>query len=709
MQNLAITPDDKLAVGYTNNNKVVLTSIMTGDFKMVNDVTKGKLDMTGITCSSNSIIVWTSKEWFLFDTNLQLLQNDSLAKDENTVIHIDPTVNKDERLLIWKNDKPIPGVESDDDMTLEFHNSDTEDFYFHSALTITKDRKTLYACIAISEEAVAVYKRSEEGKWKYDKTLGSNYDKVFALRLSQDEAYLVGTVALAYKIWDLKTDKMQLLKLPTGVRNIPNKNQLTSMICLTKNSEFLVAGVRKNLYVWDVKGGNLVKTLDAHFGRIIVLTAVITGGKNRVVSSSIDKSIKVWNFDNILEDVHAIDRLEKPIEAVSLATNAYVGAVTTRNCVGVWNLESGKLMKTLANSQHSSIVTHSVITADAMYVVSAESGNILIWDVETEKVLKQDTQRDVHQLMLTDEDCKVIVISKAMLGKGKCVCRALPSGETVYQFEFNMMKNFKSVVVTSDGLFLVAPALGAKNFEVLSLYHAKTGTHMYDMPPKYNNYIDYSHLVAMPNDPNLIALIDSEKGNIWDIKKKAFVKSIMRWNGVCTHNGKWGLFAPNRGGLELLEMRTGKTVHTLIPKVAEGVFANMTLFTRNDQHAVYYHCGRKSICVFRVSDGKQIADFKTHAEIRAIASTQGGVSLVLGAVDGSVIVLTVADPTKEANKEFLQSLPSRQITALPDAMSSMAGRLKMANGNSRFGTVAQVARMTAKAKLAQKSRACVIS
>ena len=56
--------------------------------------------------------------------------------------------------------------------------------------------------------------------------------------------------------------------------------------------------------------------------------------------------------------------------------------------MGIWNLESGKLEKTLQNSAHSSIVTHSAITPDARYVASSESGNLLIWDVDKAKVRK---------------------------------------------------------------------------------------------------------------------------------------------------------------------------------------------------------------------------------------------------------------------------------------------------------------------------------
>lgn len=249
---------------------------------------------------------------------------------------------------------------------------------------------------------------------------------------------------------------------------------------------------------------------------------------------------------------------------------------------------------------------------------------------------------------------------------------------------------------------------------------------MYNTTPKYPDYKDFTALVAIPNESHHVALIDTEKGNIWDIKKKSFVKSVMKWNGVCTSTGRYGLYAPNRGGLELLDLKNGKVKHTLIPRIAEGVFTNLTLFTCNDQHVIYYHSGHRSIRVFRVSDGKQIANYRAHAEVKAISSTRGGTSIVLGIIDGSVIVLTVADPKNKYNKEFLSGLPSRHgttspegspaknsasnggISGSPDPNDPSSAIAMSNNAKKSFATMAAVARVVAKSRQHQKSRACVL-
>ena len=42
--------------------------------------------------------------------------------------------------------------------------------------------------------------------------------------------------------------------------------------------------------------------------------------------------------------------------------------------------------------------------------------------------------------------------------------------------------------------------------------------------------------------------------------------------GCCSKDGRYGIFAPSRGGLDLLDLRHGNVVKTLIPKTAEGIF-----------------------------------------------------------------------------------------------------------------------------------------
>ena len=166
-------------------------------------------------------------------------------------------------------------------------------------------------------------------------------------------------------------------------------------------------------------------------------------------------------------------------------------------------------------------------------------------------------------------------------------------------------------------------------------------------------------IVALPDKPWQVALIDQDKGNMIDVKNKKFVRSIPQWGGCCSKDGRYGLYAPSRGGLDLLDLRHGTVVRTLIPKIAEGIFNVICRFNETNEYVLYYHSGRKTLRVFRVSDGVMIANYRVPSDLSSVESTTDGNSVALGMVDGNLTVLTIADPNKRHMLEYLKKLPSR--------------------------------------------------
>ena len=106
-------------------------------------------------------------------------------------------------------------------------------------------------------------------------------------------------------------------------------------------------------------------------------------------------------------------------------------------------------------------------------------------------------------------------------------------------------------------------------------------------------------------------------------------------------------------------------------------------FNETNEYVLYYHSGRKTLRVFRVSDGVMIANYRSEdffffanlegrfnfklktspirvpSDLSSLESTTDGNSVVLGMVDGNLTVLTIADPKKVHMKEYLKQLPSR--------------------------------------------------
>lgn len=239
----------------------------------------------------------------------------------------------------------------------------------------------------------------------------------------------------------------------------------------------------------------------------------------------------------------------------------------------------------------------------------------------------------------------------------------ISDGMTLFSFEYPIRlipgHSFRCAVVSVDNTYIIACTVDKMNKDCLSVYNASSGNHLLKIPLKACNIKEIQSIIPLPHKANQVVVITSEKGSIIDIKTKKHIRSIPKWGGSCTKDGKFGLYAPSRGGLECLELRKGTTVKTFIPKVAEGVFTVICMFTETDEYVLYYHSGKKTLRVFRTTDTVMIANYRMQAELTAIKSTSDGRCLVLGTVDGCISVLAIADPLKADTFEYLEKLPSR--------------------------------------------------
>lgn len=208
----------------------------------------------------------------------------------------------------------------------------TEPLLLFSALVLNKKRDQLYGCANEANYEVSKYRfvetSGEDGasiEWMLEDTLprfeNDEKEMLLQLRLDQYDRMLLGTAGKGFVIWDFgdedgnrMSEEAMYLALPHGVRNITTKIMQSNSIMVSSKKDYAVAGVRKNLYVWCLQTLQLAKVLDAHFGRIIQLEALTIGNWNNVVTSSIDRSVKVWNINNIFEKVHVIDRHELQID-----------------------------------------------------------------------------------------------------------------------------------------------------------------------------------------------------------------------------------------------------------------------------------------------------------------------------------------------------------------------------------------------------------
>ena len=173
--------------------------------------------------------------------------------------------------------------------------------------------------------------------------------------------------------------------------------------------------------------------------------------------------------------------------------------------------------------------------------------------------------------------------------------KSFPEGETLVKVEFPLKKHVSSVLV-QDESHVVCCGLD-KGKSHLFVFSASDGSLVHKILPKYPGFKEITKLVPLPGSGRsaCVGIIDAEKGTIMDVITKKVVKTIPCWDGSYTSDGKYGLYAPPSGGMDILDLRSGQVVRTLIPKIAEGIFDVIARFTKTNEYVLYYHSGRKTI------------------------------------------------------------------------------------------------------------------
>ena len=193
---------------------------------------------------------------------------------------------------------------------------------FHSVVALNRVQSLCWVCPQPDCHDISMYAYRNDCWWR-EKDYPKNPYPLLMLEVSHEESFVIGTFMTGFQLWNIEVinnsnsgEGCTTLKLPSGIRNIATKMNKSSSCVLSAKQTYAIAGIRKELYIWSVETGQLVKCLDAHFARIIDIQPLTVGSWNSVITSSIDRTVKVWNINYIFEQVHHIDRHELPIGQV---------------------------------------------------------------------------------------------------------------------------------------------------------------------------------------------------------------------------------------------------------------------------------------------------------------------------------------------------------------------------------------------------------
>ncbi|KAI9563186.1 hypothetical protein GHT06_010644 [Daphnia sinensis] len=199
------------------------------------------------------------------------------------------------------------------------------------------------------------------------------------------EKFLSAAYDRYIKLWDTETgqviSRFTNKKVPYCVKFNPDED---------KQHLFVAGMADKKIVCWDTRTGEAVQEYDRHLGAVNTITFV--DENRRFVSTSDDKSLRVWEWDIPVDMKYIADPTMHSMPAVTLAPNLkWLGCQSMDNKIVIYSaLNRFKLnrKKTFKGHMVAGYACGLDFSPEMSYVISGDAdGKVFVWDWKTTRVL----------------------------------------------------------------------------------------------------------------------------------------------------------------------------------------------------------------------------------------------------------------------------------------------------------------------------------
>ncbi len=313
-----------------------------------------------------------------------------------------------------------------------------------------------------------------------------------------------------------------------------------------------------------------------------------------IVSVSDDKTIKLWNVKSgrliktLTGHAHQINTVDISPDSKFMVTGS-----ADKNII-LWDLKTMSIV--WKNKKHLDQIRQTVFSPDSKFILSCASNDTktYLWDVKNGKLIKYFNNSYSFSTASFSPNGKLIA-----LGGGQLKVISLKDNKEL----FTIKHSSKKIIFTKDGKSIIAlgyklSKIDIKTAKVVKEYTSKTGKNISLSPD--NKIIAHDRYKE-------IQIYDQFSGKLIsnDIKDTSIINSI-----TFSPNGKQLAYATDDAKIKILDLKNIKET-----RIIQGFsFAVNKVVYSSDKKTIAFACNDKTIKIWDSVNGKQISVLKGHID-----------------------------------------------------------------------------------------------
>lgn len=229
--------------------------------------------------------------------------------------------------------------------------------------------------------------------------LGEHDDIIRSIVLSNDSSILASAGAdRVIKIWDLKERKQ--------ISCLEGHTDMIRTLAINSDATKLISGGRdRTIRVWDLKNMSMIVKMKGH--RQIVRDLLLSSDEKFIVSVSADQTLRVWSLE-VLDETILKGKFEN-VSALAISPEGKRIYSANSSLVVIWDLNTSKVLGKL-NHNKQMILALAIAKGGELLLSAGKEGLINVWDVQNMILLKtlEEHQSSIISLKVTNDGMNFI-------------------------------------------------------------------------------------------------------------------------------------------------------------------------------------------------------------------------------------------------------------------------------------------------------------